>query len=204
MVKPSALYLLLAAQVVAVSLPSARSRPTSEREQADRMAPSGASPGDEASELGAQSAGRREEPAKKTLASVDQLSNLDHRDYVVSDREFEMVLRRLNSGELPLSGASSAAPVRAGPDTRGLAPAGESAGYFECDECFICLEALQAAGCEMSLVEVSLFCGHRFHLSCIGRWARARQPRSGRCPVCIELLRLQNGTEFPPARPKHQ
>jgi hypothetical protein len=153
---------------------------------------------------------------KKILHTVDHRSELDHRDYVVSDREFKLVLKRLESGLSPLASDSAPGQAETGEQTTtGLhaqraggpeaAASEQRSEYLSCDECFICLDEFEQADDtnerqltrhERPPLVITLLCRHRFHLSCIASWARARQPRSVCCPVCIDLLRLQDGQQF--------
>ena len=49
------------------------------------------------------------------------------------------------------------------------------------DECSICLDPMDRAGSSKDPNHISLSCKHRFHSSCISRWAKIGR---NDCPLC--------------------
>lgn len=128
----------------------------------------------------------------------------DHRDYVVSDLEFELVLRRLR--EEADATTTTPEPVPTGAEgqlesSRELRP-NASLELDSSRECFICLEEFAASPSEDQANHLSapdstglvLYCRHKFHRHCIEAWLGTGQKTAKRCPICKHLLRLADGS----------
>lgn len=145
---------------------------------------------------------KRLESLKSAAEGQACCSKFDHRDYVVSDLEFELVLRRLIKLAPQIELISDSGSDHK--DDNGEQHASTSGDEnFRSSECFICLEEFAASDEAAKAVEagelpktVRLLCKHEFHTGCILAWFKANMASSRRCPVCMNLMRHLDGELF--------
>lgn len=119
----------------------------------------------------------------------------DHRDYVITELEYQMVLKRLGSlsssdGEQRAdssggaSGHSEASSESDQDNDHHHDEVDSSRGPRNDIDCTLCLAALDSETLEM----VGLICRHRFHRACIQKWLASGDPNTKRCPICRYII----------------
>lgn len=78
--------------------------------------------------------------------------------------------------------------IESPPEASGLQPAATEEPA-EHEECAICMSDFL----DERLNSVRLYCGHKFHSSCIKRWYQTGRAASSNCPTCRQRIRTKDG-----------